>query len=160
MAATPTGIVTLAQAKAQLEIPASVTDEDAQVSDLIAEAVDWIANKTGLPLIGRTERYRVPLRRNEPLLAAIFNVTAVTGHEFEHAASGVRISVPAGGWPETEDVVLSVTRDVDPVPASVRRLALELISRLYEGVPAGRGGGVRVMLEAVPREPTRRLQPI
>ncbi len=160
MAASPTAIVTLAQAKAQLEIPASVTAEDAQVTDMIAEAVSWIEGKTGLPLIGRSERYRVPLRQNEPLLAAIFNVTAVTDHTFEHDASGVRISVPAGGWPEAEDIVLSVTRDVDPVPASVRRLALELISRLYEGEPVGRGGGVRVMLEAVPREPTRRLQPI
>ncbi len=47
MAGSAPEIVSPEQAGTQLEIPASVTDEDTQVMDLIAEAADRTANKTG-----------------------------------------------------------------------------------------------------------------
>ncbi|MCY4187524.1 MAG: phage gp6-like head-tail connector protein [Bryobacterales bacterium] len=160
MAETASQIVSLEQAKAQLEIPADDTDQDDQIGDLIAEVVSWIELKTGLPLLERTERYRIDTPEpQEAALAAIFNVTAIDGHVFERSPLGVRITPPAGGWQATSTVV-EATREVGLVPLAVRRLALELLSRLYEGEPMGVSGGTRVMLEAIPREPARRLQPL
>ena len=160
MAETATQIVSLAQAKAQLEISADDTDQDTPIGDLIAEVVSWIELKTGLPLLERTERYRIDTPEpRDAALAAIFNVTAIDGHVFERSPLGVRITPPAGGWQATSTVV-EATREVGLVPLAVRRLALELLSRLYEGEPIGVTGGTRVMLEAIPREPTRRLQPL
>ncbi len=61
---------------------------------------------------------------------------------------------------ESDSTVLTATRDVGPILPAVRLMALDLIQRLYDNEPVAKVGGVRVMLDAIPREPTRRLQPL
>ncbi|MCY3982358.1 MAG: hypothetical protein OXE85_00400 [Roseovarius sp.] len=52
-----------------------------------------------------------------------------------------------------------MTREYDAsVNPAIRRLALDLVKQSCDGLEIGPLGGVRTFLEAIPREPARRLK--
>ena len=69
---------------------------------------------------------------------------------------------PADGWPAVSanaSISIDVTREYDAsVNPAIRRLALDLVKQSCDGLEIGPLGGVRTFLEAIPREPARRLK--
>ncbi|MCY4232088.1 MAG: phage head-tail connector protein [Alphaproteobacteria bacterium] len=179
MAERATDIVSVIQAKQQLDIPLDVVDQDSLLSDLIAQCVSWIEHRTGLPLIQSKERYVLERSEaGEPLGFAVYNIVSIDAFT-QCGRDGAPVTVteglpvygtdgpqprlwpPGGAWPASHPrapFVVDVTRELEPTPPVVQRLALELLTRLYDGEPIGRGGGTRVMLEVLAREPARRLK--
>ena len=172
-------IISVERAKQDLRIPIAVAEEDARIADMIRESVNWVELKTGLPLIDVKERYLLePPEGPGPVAAPIFNVISLDAFTYWQP-DGTPVTIteeadlpvlgdrvlwpPAGGWPifnANAPAVVDVTREYDfnesPV---IRRLAMEFLSRLYDGIEFRPMGGVRTLLEAIPRESARRLKP-
>jgi uncharacterized phiE125 gp8 family phage protein len=144
--ATVTPIVSLHEAKAQLQREQDNTDDDAEITDFIADASAWVEGYTGHVLTARnvTERFRVPPRTIELQAWPIAADAALTiedgallpvlGARLDVTKRPARIRYRDLAWPiRTADEYLSVTvragyESPNDVPREIRRAMLVLIS--------------------------------
>ena len=188
MADSATDIVSVTQALRQLQepnLPAGQTRDrlESELTDLISQCVSWIEERTGLPLITVRQRHLLdPPEDGGRLDFRVFNVSEINSFTYwQKDGTPITVTEPSdlpvyafegfnpvlwppggGAWPSgraNAPFVIDVVRSVSPIPPMVERLALELLTRLYDNQPLGMQGGTRVMLEACPREPARRLPP-
>lgn len=188
MADSATDIVSVTQALRQLQepnLPAGETRDrlESELTDMIGQCVSWVEERTGLPLLSVRQRHLLdPPDTGEPINFPVYNVSSISSFTYwlkngtpqtvtepdsvpVYAFQGFNpvLWPPGGGaWPSgraNAPFVIDVVRSVSPIPPMVERLVLELLTRLYDNQPLGMQGGTRVMLEACPREPARRLPP-
>lgn len=144
--ATVTPIVSLREAKAQLQREQDNTDDDAEITDFIADASAWVEGYTGHVLTARnvTERFRVPPRAIELQAWPIAPDAALTiedgallpvlGARLDVTKRPARIRYRDLAWSlRTADEYLSVTvragyESPNDVPREIRRAMLVLIS--------------------------------
>jgi len=145
--ATVTPIVSLRDAKAQLQREQDNTDDDAEITDFIADASAWVEGYTGHVLTARnvTERFRVPPRAIElqawPIAPdAVLTVedgalVPVADVRLDITRRPARIFCDRGmAWPlRRTDEYLTVTvragyESPNDVPREIRRAMLVLIS--------------------------------
>jgi uncharacterized phiE125 gp8 family phage protein len=144
--ATVTPIVSLREAKAQLQREQDNTDDDAEITDFIADASAWVEGYTGHVLAARnvTERFRVPPRAIElqawpiapdaTLTVEDGALLPVLGARLDVTKRPARIRYRDLAWPlRTAEEYLSVTvragyESPNDVPREIRRAMLVLIS--------------------------------
>ena len=123
MATTAVEVYGLARAKRYIRIPATLTEHDQLVRDLIAESIAFIETETNLPMIDRSEVYASPgATGEEALLIQVRHVLSVQEVRYWTEAAdpsaapdaeilaaalgrvvpgiyGVLIHPPSTGWP-------------------------------------------------------------
>ena len=163
MAQTATDVLSLARAKRELAIDASVKDDDSLLLEQIAVAVGWVSDYLDAPLIQERQLWPAvdPCRDDDPIYLEERYVEQILGVRYWADGTALReesdgtvsatdlgravkrgptlwqIWPPADGWPAREsrsEILVAAVRQMHPLPAAVVSGCIIALRQLYDGI--------------------------